>query len=156
MKKRTRKDDSADDGSARPTKSSRELTQAEKMQLRLIANLPSMQQPLRDHRGRRRATCVSSAEMVEAGLTALVSDHATLRAGGDDARTVAVPSAESAGGGERRVSEEAEDNGMMLQPDGHAPSWSEAQPPGDEEEGKEDDSDDEREAGADEEEGKDD
>ena len=89
-------------------------------------------------------------------MTALVSDHATLRAGGDDARTVAVPSAESAGGGERRVSEEAEDNGMMLQPDGHAPSWSEAQPPGDEEEGKEDDSDDEREAGADEEEGKDD
>ena len=51
------------------------------MQLRLLANVPSVSQmPLRDARGRRRSTCISSSELVEAGLSALIAGGATVAA----------------------------------------------------------------------------
>ena len=53
----------------------RKLSKREEMQLKLLASLPTMSMPLRDARGRRRSTCVSSEEIVEAGLSALVASH---------------------------------------------------------------------------------
>lgn len=68
-------DDDDDDGGL---VKARKLTKQEEMQLKLLANLPSMNAPLRDARGRRRSTCVSSTEMVEAGLAALVGSSAAI------------------------------------------------------------------------------
>ena len=61
-----------------PEEQPRKLTAQERMQLNLIANLPSMNRPLRDARGRRRSTCVSSEEIVEAGLSALIANHGSM------------------------------------------------------------------------------
>ena len=56
----------------------RKLTTEEEMQLKLLASLPSIQQPLRDARGRRPSMFVSSSEIVDAGLSALIGSSATL------------------------------------------------------------------------------
>ena len=69
-----RSNESGDDDELRHVKA-RRLTQQEQMQLRMLAALPSMQEPLKDSRGRRRATCVSSSEIVDAGLASLISAH---------------------------------------------------------------------------------
>ena len=61
-----------------PEEQPRKLTAQERMQLNLIANLPSMNRPLRDARGRRRSTCVTSEEIVEAGLSALIANHGSM------------------------------------------------------------------------------
>ena len=53
----------------------KKMSKREEMQLKLLASLPTMSMPLRDARGRRRSTCVSSEEIVEAGLSALVAGH---------------------------------------------------------------------------------
>ena len=56
------------------------LSARDQMQLKLLASIPSLQQaPLRDSTGRRRATCVSSAEMAE-GLANLVASHTAVAA----------------------------------------------------------------------------
>ena len=65
--------DESEDEDAAPKK--RKLTVQEEMQLKMLASLPSLQRPLRDASGRRRSTFVSSEEIVEAGLSALVADH---------------------------------------------------------------------------------
>ena len=57
----------------------RKLTKKEEQHLKFLASLPSMRAPLRDERGRRRATCVTQTEIVEAGLSALV-DNSSLAA----------------------------------------------------------------------------
>jgi hypothetical protein len=54
------------------------LTASESMQLRLLAAVPTLNQPLRDSRGRRRAVCLSSSELVDAGLSALIGAHTTV------------------------------------------------------------------------------
>ena len=54
----------------------RKLSKSDEMQLKLLSNLPQVSQPMRDARGRRRSTCISSSEIVEAGLSALVAGHA--------------------------------------------------------------------------------
>ena len=56
----------------------RKLTKQGEMQIKLLASLPSMNGPLRDARGRRRSTCVSSEEIIEAGLSALVGGSAQI------------------------------------------------------------------------------
>ena len=64
------------------------LSARDQMQLKLLASIPSLQQaPMRDHTGRRRATCVSSAEMAE-GLANLIASHTAVAAGSEEHNTV--------------------------------------------------------------------
>ena len=72
-KKRQQADDH-DVEEAAPAAKGRKLTMQEEMQLKLLASLPSMREPLRDARGRRRSTCISNSEIVEAGLAALIGE----------------------------------------------------------------------------------
>lgn len=67
------------------------LSAREAMQIRLLANVPALSGPLRDSRGRRRAVCLTSTELVDAGLSALVSqavstepDDTTRSEGGEE------------------------------------------------------------------------
>ena len=62
----------------------RKLSKSDEMQLKLLSNLPQVSQPMRDARGRRRSTCISSSEIVEAGLSALVAGHAMAAGGPPD------------------------------------------------------------------------
>ena len=48
------------------------------MQLRVLANVPLLQGPMRDARGRRRAVCLSTEELIDAGLSAVVGDAVVL------------------------------------------------------------------------------
>ena len=59
------------------------LSAREEMQLKLLASIPALNQPPRDPRGRRRALCVSSAELAS-GLASLVDSHTTVSAADDD------------------------------------------------------------------------
>ena len=112
-KRPVRRDGSdSDDSDARGPK----LSRRDEMQLRLLASLPSVQGPLRDARGRRRSVCVSSSEIVDAGLSSLVSETVAVRgAPGDtsestskgespsrsnDASAAAVPAESQLGGDE--------------------------------------------------------
>ena len=79
-----RRADVAAEGDEAVAKKGRRLTMQERMQLKLLANVPSMNEPLRDARGRRRSTCVSSEEIVEAGLATLIATHATAVSNDDD------------------------------------------------------------------------
>ena len=82
------------------------LSHGERMQLRLLASVPAMSAPLRDERGRRRAFSLTSSELVEAGLSAIVAGHATLSEP-DEARGVIDRQAEQEGQAEV-VAEEPE------------------------------------------------
>lgn len=72
IKKRCDRDEEDD-----PNPKVRRLTRREEMHLKLLSTLPSMNEPLRDATGRRRSTCISSEEIVEAGLSMLVATHTT-------------------------------------------------------------------------------
>ena len=54
------------------------LTAAEAMQIRLLANVPELRDYRKDARGRRRAVCLTSDSLIDAGLSAIVAKHTTV------------------------------------------------------------------------------
>ena len=91
----------------------RKLTAQEQMQLNLLASLPSMQKPLRDARGRRRSTCVSSEEIVEAGLSALIANHGSVVERddpGEEQHAAAEPAEEADDDGGEKTEPDASDS----------------------------------------------
>ena len=64
------------------------LSASERMQLRLLANVPELRDYRRDARGRRRAVFLTSGSLIDAGLSAIVATHTTVSSaaseGGDD------------------------------------------------------------------------
>ena len=84
----TKREMQDDNDSEHQPKQSR-LSARDVMQLKLLAAVPQ-RGPLRDERGRRRSTCISSEELVEAGLTALVTSHTSVGANPDEEDSRAV------------------------------------------------------------------
>lgn len=87
---------SASDGESDADESdapARKLSRGDEMQLRLLASLPSMQGPLRGHGGRRKSVCVPSSEIVDAGLSSLVSQTVAVQAPAHDDKAVPEPGA---------------------------------------------------------------
>jgi len=84
-------------------KAQKRLTPSEEAQLRLLAAVPALNAPRQDARGRRRSVCVSSAELIDHGLSSLVAG-ACLPVGG-----AGVTSGEASEGEEGEEDEEIEE-----------------------------------------------